>query len=64
MSLKKIAAGLLGGAALASAGPLKIGADLPDLRGKNQRGEEVVLKAKEGDTFLFIFTYPKAATPG
>ena len=61
---KKIAAGLLGSAALAAAEPLELGAALPELTGKNQDGELVEIAPAEGDHYLFLFSYPKASTPG
>ena len=48
----------------ASVSALEIGDDLPVLKGKNQEGKEVVIKAAEGNRWLVIFTYPKAMTPG
>lgn len=47
-----------------TAEPLKIGGDLPALKGKNQDGKEVVMAAAEGHQWLLIFTYPKALTGG
>ena len=47
-----------------SAEPLKVGAKLPELKGKNQDGKEVAMKAAEGHQWLVIFTYPKALTGG
>lgn len=48
----------------ASAAPLEVGNDLPELKGKNQDGKEVTIKAAEGHQWLVIFTYPKALTGG
>lgn len=63
MKLKNI---LLSAVSLVSvnAQALEVGAALPDLKGKNQEGKEVVIKAAAGDDFVVIFTYPKAMTPG
>ena len=47
-----------------NAGPLKVGARLPELKGKNQDGKEVSIKAADGDQWMLIFTYPKALTGG
>ena len=47
-----------------NAEPLKVGAKLPELKGKNQDGKEVVLKAADGHQWLVVFTYPKALTGG
>ncbi|MGD1977982.1 MAG: hypothetical protein PVJ98_01195 [Akkermansiaceae bacterium] len=46
------------------AAPLELGADLPKLKGLNQEGKEVAIKAAEGHSWLVIFTYPKALTGG
>lgn len=46
------------------AAPLEIGGELPELKGKNQDGKEVVIKAADGHQWLLIFTYPKALTGG
>jgi len=48
----------------ASAEPLKVGVELPELKGMNQDGEEVVIRAADGHEWLLIFTYPKALTGG
>ena len=45
-----------------NAGPLKVGAKLPELKGKNQDGKEIAIKAADGDQWMVIFTYPKALT--
>lgn len=50
--------------ASAAAEPLELGANLPELKGTNQDGKEVVIKAGEGHQWLVIFTYPKALTGG
>lgn len=47
-----------------SAAPLEMGAKLPELKGKNQDGKEVTIKAADGHQWLVIFTYPKALTGG
>ena len=47
-----------------NAEPLKVGAKLPELKGKNQDGNEIALKAADGDQWMVIFTYPKALTGG
>ena len=47
-----------------SASALEIGDKLPALKGKNQDGKEVVVKAAEGHEWMLIFTYPKALTGG
>lgn len=47
-----------------TAAPLEIGSSLPKLKGVNQDGKEVELKAAEGNPWLVIFTYPKAMTGG
>ncbi len=47
-----------------NAEPLKVGAKLPELKGKNQDGKEVAIKAADGHQWLVIFTYPKALTGG
>lgn len=47
-----------------SASGLELGDKLPALKGKNQDGKEVLLKAAEGHQWLLIFTYPKALTGG
>jgi len=47
-----------------SAEPLKIGADLPELKGTNQDGKEIAIKAADEHQWLLIFTYPKALTGG
>lgn len=62
----KIKSMLVSALSLASvtAEPLKIGADLPELKGLNQDGKEVAIKAAEGHNWLVIFTYPKALTGG
>lgn len=49
---------------LLSAAPLKIGAELPKLEGKNQDGKVVKLEAAKDHKWLLIFTYPKALTGG
>lgn len=36
----------------------------PELKGKNQDGKEIALKAADGDQWMVIFTYPKALTGG
>lgn len=46
------------------AAPLELGDALPKLKGKNQDGREVVIKAADGHQWLVIFTYPKALTGG
>ena len=48
----------------ATAAPLEIGKDLPELKGTNQDGKEVAIKAADGHQWLVIFTYPKALTGG
>jgi peroxiredoxin len=47
-----------------NAGPLKVGAKLPELKGKTQDGKEIAIKAADGDQWMVIFTYPKALTGG
>jgi peroxiredoxin len=47
-----------------SASGLEIGDKLPPLKGKNQDGKEVSIKAAEGHQWVLIFTYPKALTGG
>ncbi len=47
-----------------TAAPLEVGAKLPELKGKNQDGREVTIKAADGHHWLVIFTYPKALTGG
>lgn len=47
-----------------SASALEIGDPLPEMKGKNQDGEEAVMKAADGNQWLLIFTYPKALTGG
>lgn len=47
-----------------SVSALEIGDKLPELKGKNQDGKEVVLKTAEGNQWLLIFTFPKALTGG
>ncbi|MEN8772303.1 MAG: hypothetical protein ABF379_03980 [Akkermansiaceae bacterium] len=47
-----------------NAEPLKVGTKLPDLKGKNQNGKEIAIKAVDGHQWLVIFTYPKALTGG
>ena len=47
-----------------TAAPLDIDAKLPELKGKNQDGKEVTIKAVDGHQWLVIFTYPKALTGG
>ena len=63
MKLKMMFVSLLSTFSL-SAGPLKVGAKLPELKGKNQDGKEVAIKAADGHQWLVIFTYPKALTGG
>lgn len=48
----------------ATAAPLEIGKELPQLKGTNQDGKEVAIKAADDHQWLFIFTYPKALTGG
>jgi len=48
----------------ATAAPLEVGAKVPELKGKNQEGKEVTVKAADGHEWLLIFTYPKALTGG
>lgn len=48
----------------ANAAPLEMGGALPELKGKNQDGKEVAIKAAEGHQWLVVFTYPKALTGG
>lgn len=43
---------------------LDLGANAPVMKGKNQEGKEVELKAADGHEWLLIFTYPKALTGG
>ena len=47
-----------------SVSALEIGDKLPELKGKNQDGKEVILKAAEGNQWVLIFTFPKALTGG
>ena len=47
-----------------AAAPLEVGAKVPELKGKNQEGKEVTVKAADGHEWLLIFTYPKALTGG
>ena len=63
MKLKTMLVSVLSLASV-TAEPLKVGAKLPDLKGKNQDGKEVTIKAAEGHAWLVIFTYPKALTGG
>jgi len=44
--------------------PLDIGVMLPELKGLNQDGKVVEIKAADGHAWLLIFTYPKALTGG
>ena len=46
------------------AGAVELGGKLPELKGTNQDGKEVAIKAAEGNQWLLIFTYPKALTGG
>jgi peroxiredoxin Q/BCP len=48
----------------ANAAPFELGSDLPELKGTNQDGKEVMIKAAEGHQWLVVFTYPKALTGG
>jgi peroxiredoxin len=63
MKIKTMFLTLLSGFSL-NAEPMKVGTKLPELKGKNQDGKEVVIKAAEGHQWLVIFTYPKALTGG
>ncbi|YCM43091.1 peroxiredoxin [Verrucomicrobiaceae bacterium 227] len=63
MKFKAILAALMSVFTFSASG-LEIGGKLPNLKGKNQDGKEVVLKAAEGDQWMLIFTYPKAMTGG
>ncbi|MFT6864790.1 MAG: peroxiredoxin [Akkermansiaceae bacterium] len=63
MKLKTMFVSALSMASLTAA-PLGMGAKLPELKGKNQEGKEVTIKAAEGHNWLVIFTYPKALTGG
>ncbi|MFT6178801.1 MAG: peroxiredoxin [Akkermansiaceae bacterium] len=63
MKLKTLLLSALSAASLTAA-PLEIGGKLPELKGKNQDGKGVVLKAAGGNQWLLIFTYPKALTGG
>lgn len=47
-----------------TAAPLDLGSELPELKGVNQDGKEVLITAANGDEWLLIFTYPKALTGG
>lgn len=47
-----------------SAASLTIGDDLPEMKGLNQDGKEVVVGPAEGNDWLVIYTYPKALTGG
>ena len=63
MKLKMMFVSLISTLSL-NAEPLKVGAKLPELKGKNQDGKEIALKAADGDQWMVIFTYPKALTGG
>ncbi|MDG2399153.1 MAG: redoxin domain-containing protein [Akkermansiaceae bacterium] len=63
MKLKMMFVSLISTLSL-NAEPLKVGTRLPELKGKNQDGKEVAIKAADGDQWMVIFTYPKALTGG
>jgi len=63
MKLKTILLSLASMLSLTAA-PLEVGGKLPELKGMNQEGKEVVIQAADGNQWLLIFTYPKALTGG
>ena len=63
MKLKVMMLSMMSLLSLAAA-PLEVGTKLPELKGKNQDGKEVVMKSDDGHQWLLIFTYPKALTGG
>ena len=55
---------ILGLAGTTVAEPLELGNGVPNVKGKNHKGEEVDLSKAAAKGWAVFFFYPKAATPG
>lgn len=68
--MKRLFLGLLAGVGLVltygmiMAEPLDLGNALPEVEGKNHKGEVVKLHEAAGEGWALIFFYPKAGTGG
>ena len=50
--------------AVMPASALEIGEALPALKGLGHEGKEIEIKMEENHSWLLIFSFPKASTPG
>ena len=48
----------------AAAGPIELGAPIPDISGTNQAGQTISFREAGARGYLLVYFYPKADTPG